>query len=318
MSMPDCENMKIFCGNSSRDLSAGIARTLDVPLGRAEVGRFSDGEISVSIGETVRGCDVYAVQSTFAPVNDHLMELLIMMDAFKRASAGRINAVIPYYGYARQDRKAKARDPITAKLVADLLTAAGADRVIAMDLHSEPIQGYFDIPVDNLLGGPILAGYFLDKGFGQGQDVVIVAPDLGSVKRTRRFAQLLGAPIAIIDKRRPEANVSEIMHIIGDVRDKRCIMVDDMIDTGGTVANAARALKAHGAKEIYAAATHAVLSGEAPDNLSGAPLTEAVFLDTIPLSEGKKRHNIRTLSCVSLFSEAIRRVHENEPLSTIF
>lgn len=318
MSLPGCEKMKIFCGNSSKDLADGIARTLGVPLGQAEVGRFSDGEISVSIAETVRGCDVYVIQSTRTPVNDHLMELLIMMDAFKRASAGRINAVIPYYGYARQDRKAKARDPITAKLVADLLTEAGADRVIAMDLHSEPIQGYFDIPVDNLLGGPILAGYFLEKGFGQAHDVTVVAPDVGSVKRTRRFAEFLGAPIAIIDKRRPEPNVSEIMHIIGEVKDKRCIMVDDMIDTGGTVANAAQALKEQGAKEIYVAATHAVLSGQAPDRIASAPVTEAVFLDTIPLTEDKKRHNIRALSCVSLFSEAIRRVHENEPLSTIF
>lgn len=318
MSSLNCQEMKIFCGNSQPEMAAGIARRLGVPLGLAQVGTFSDGEISVAIGETVRGCDVFVIQSTRPPVNEHLMELLIMIDAFKRASAGRINAVIPYYGYARQDRKSKARDPITAKLVADLITTAGADRVITMDVHSDQTQGYFNIPMDNLHGGPILEKYFADMGFREAEDVVLVAPDLGSVNRTRRFAERMGAPIAIIDKRRPRPNVSEIMNIIGEVRDKRCIMVDDMIDTGGTIANAARALKDHGAREIYAAASHAVLSGSAPDRLQDSPLTEVIFLDTVRLDETKARDKIRILSCVDLFSEAIHRIHSNEPVSTIF
>lgn len=313
-----CESMKIFSGNSQPEMALGIARKLGVPLGVAQVERFSDGEISVSIGETVRGCDVFVIQSTRTPVNDHLMELLIMIDAFRRASAGRINAVIPYYGYARQDRKVKARDPITAKLVANLLTQAGADRVITMDVHSEQIQGYFDIPMDNLIGGPILSRYFTDKGFYRADDVVLVAPDIGSVTRTRKFAERLGAPIAIIDKRRPRPNVSEIMNIIGDVSGKRCVMVDDMIDTGGTIANAACALMAHGAREVYAAASHAVLSGNAPDRLQDSPLTEVVLLDTIRMEPEKMRDKFRILSCVDLFSEAIHRVHGNEPVSTIF
>lgn len=310
--------IKIFSGNSEPALAQGICDRLGVSLGKAEVTRFSDGETSVSIGETVRGCDVFVVQSTHHPANDHLMELLIMMDAFKRASAGRINAVIPYYGYARQDRKVKSRDPITAKLVADLLTAAGADRIITMDLHSEQIQGYFDIPLDNLLAAPLLYDYFEEKGLTDQEDVVMVAPDLGSVTRTRRVAGKLGAPIAIIDKRRPKANVSEIMNIIGDVRDKRCIMVDDMIDTAGTVSNAARALKDHGAREIYAAATHAVLSGEAIRRLSEAPLDEVILLDTISLPREKRLDKFVLLSCVDLFSEAIQRIYANEPLSSLF
>lgn len=311
--------IKIFAGNSVPGLARGIAERLGVSLGKAEVNRFSDGETSVTIGETVRGCDVYVVQSTMSPANDHLMELLIMMDAFKRASAGRINAVIPYYGYARQDRKVKSRDPITAKLVADLLTVAGADRVITMDLHSEQIQGYFDIPLDNLLGAPILYDYLEKKGFtAKDGDIVMVAPDIGSVTRTRRVAGQIGAPIAIIDKRRPRPNVSEIMNIIGDVRDKRCIMLDDMIDTAGTVANAAKALKEHGAKEIYAAATHAVLSGEACQRLADAPLNEVILIDTIPIPKEKQLDKFVVLSCVDLFSEAIHRIYTDEPLSSLF
>lgn len=312
------DRMKIFAGNSQPEMAAGIAKKLNLPLGEAQVSWFSDGEIAVSIGETVRGYDVFVIQSTHTPVNDSLMELLIMIDAFKRASVGRVNAVIPYYGYARQDRKVKARDPITAKLVANLLTTAGADRVITMDVHSNQIQGYFDIPMDNLRGGPILANYFIDRGFKKAEDVVLVAPDLGSVTRTREFAERLGAPIAIIDKRRPKPNVSEIMNIIGDVSNKRCIMVDDMIDTGGTIVNAAVALKAQGAREIYAAASHAVLSGDAPDRLQNSPINEVILLDTIRLGEDKVREKITVLSCIDLFSEAIHRVHSNEPLSTIF
>lgn len=310
--------LKIFCGNSLPELALGIAQKLGVPLGISQVSKFSDGETSVSIGETVRGCDVFVVQSTQAPTNDHLMELLIMIDAFKRASAGRINAVIPYYGYARQDRKVKSRDPITAKLVADLLTTAGADRVITMDLHSDQIQGYFNIPLDNLLGAPILLKYLLEKGAADTDDVIMVSPDIGAVTRTRRFAERLNAPMAIIDKRRPKANVSEIMNIIGDVNGKRCILVDDMIDTGGTIAHAAFALKAHGAKEVYACASHAVLSGDACDKLDQAPLDRVILLDSINLPKEKHRAKIKVLSCVDLFSEAIRRIHENEPLSSLF
>ena len=312
------ERIKIFAGNSQPEMATGITQKLNMPLGKAQVGRFSDGEIAVSIGETVRGCDVFVIQSTQTPVNENLMELLIMIDAFKRASAGRINAVIPYYGYARQDRKVKARDPITAKLVANLLTSAGADRIITLDVHSHQIQGYFDIPMDNLRGGPILAQYFIERGFRNADDVILVAPDLGSVTRTREFAERLGAPIAIIDKRRPRPNVSEIMNIIGDVSNKRCIMVDDMIDTGGTIVNAAEALKAHGAKEIYAAASHAVLSGNAPDRLQESPITGVIFLNTIRLGADKIRDKLTVLSCIDLFSEAISRVHYNRPLSTIF
>ncbi|MCH5138839.1 ribose-phosphate pyrophosphokinase, partial [Clostridiaceae bacterium UIB06] len=255
------KNIKIFAGNSHPDLAKDIASILGLSVGESKVCTFSDGEISVNIGETVRGADVFVVQSTNNPVNDNLMELLIMIDAFKRASAGRITAVIPYYGYARQDRKAKARDPITAKLVADILTAAGADRVLTMDLHAAQIQGYFNIPLDHLLGAPILAKYFVQKGFADREDVVVVSPDLGSVTRARKFADKLHAPIAIIDKRRPKANVSEIMNIIGDIQGKTVILVDDMIDTAGTITNGANALVKMGAKEVYACCTHAVLSG---------------------------------------------------------
>ncbi len=260
-------NIKIFSGNSNSDLAKEIADRLGLPLGDSDVKTFSDGEISVNINETVRGVDVFVVQSTNAPVNDHLMEMLIMIDAFKRASAGRITAVIPYYGYARQDRKAKARDPITAKLVADILTAAGADRVLTMDLHAPQIQGYFDIPLDHLLGAPILSKYFVQKGFLDRDDIVVVSPDLGSVTRARKFADKLQAPIAIIDKRRPKANVSEVMNIIGDIEGKVCILIDDMIDTAGTITNGAEALVKIGAKEVYACCTHAVLSGPAIDRL---------------------------------------------------
>jgi ribose-phosphate pyrophosphokinase len=256
---------KIFEGNSNNELADEIAAIMGKSLGKSTVSKFSDGEISVSLWETVRGEDVYIIQSTCDPVNDNLMELLIMIDAMKRASAARINAVIPYYGYARQDRKSKARDPITAKLTADLLSVAGADRVITMDLHAAQIQGYFDIPVDHLLGSPILGKYFREqiKEDRIGSDVVVVSPDLGSVTRARTFANILECPIAIVDKRRPKPNVSEIMNIIGDIEGKTAILVDDMIDTAGTITNAANALVKMGAKEVYACATHAVLSGPA-------------------------------------------------------
>lgn len=311
-------NIKIFTGNSHCKLAQDISDILGVAVGKSKVSTFSDGEISVDINETVRGMDVFIVQSTCSPVNNNLMELLIMIDAFKRASAGRITAVVPYYGYARQDRKAKSRDPITAKLVADLLTAAGANRVLTMDLHASQIQGYFNIPVDHLLGGPILAEYFISKGLEDQDDVVVVSPDLGSVTRARKFADNLHAPIAIIDKRRPKANVSEIMNIIGDVEGKRCILIDDMIDTAGTITNAANALKDLGAKNVYACCTHGVLSGPAMDRINKSVIEELVMLNTIPLSEDKESAKIRSISVAPLFAEAIKRIYDDQPISKLF
>ena len=272
-------DLKLFTCNAHPELAKEIAELMGIKSGKSTVNKFSDGEIQVSIWESVRDCDVYIVQPTCAPVNDNLMELLIMIDALKRASAGRINAVIPYYGYARQDRKAKARDPITAKLVANLIQAAGADRVISMDLHANQIQGYFDIPVDHLLGLPILTKYFREKKL---EDVVVVSPDHGSVTRARNMAERLDAPIAIVDKRRPEPNKSEIMNIIGDINGKNCILLDDMIDTAGTICNAANALIELGAKGVYACATHGVLSGPAVDRLKKSPIQELVLLNTLP------------------------------------
>ena len=292
-------NYKVFAGNSHTELAEEIASIMGKPLGRATVNKFSDGEISVNLWETVRGSDCYIVQSTSDPVNDNLMELLIMIDAMKRASAGRINAIIPYYGYARQDRKAKARDPITAKLVANLLVAAGADRVLTMDLHASQIQGYFDIPVDHLVGMPILAKYFTDQDL---ENVVIVSPDHGSVTRARNMAQPLGAPIAIVDKRRPEPNKSEIMHIIGDIEGKNCILVDDMIDTAGTITNAANALREMGATSVRACATHGVLSGPAIERIENSAIEELVLLNTIPVPEEKRIEKMKILSVAPLFS----------------
>lgn len=312
------KNIKIFTGNAHPKLAKDIADILGVSVGDAKVATFSDGEISVDINETVRGTDVFVVQSTNSPVNDSLMELLIMIDAFKRASAGRITAVMPYYGYARQDRKAKARDPITSKLVADLITAAGADRVLTMDLHAAQIQGYFNIPVDHLLGSPILAKYFVQKGFAEREDVVVVSPDLGSVTRARKFADKLHAPIAIIDKRRPKANVSEIMHIIGDIQDKTCILVDDMIDTAGTITNGANALVKMGAKEVYACCTHAVLSGPAIQRINDSAIKELVMLNTINLSEEKMLDKFAVLSVAPIFAEAIKRIYEDVSVSKLF
>ncbi|ATD53867.1 ribose-phosphate diphosphokinase [Clostridium chauvoei] len=312
------KNIKIFTGNAHPELAKEIAEILGIPLGKAKVSTFSDGEISVDIDETVRGADVFVVQSTSSPVNDNLMELLIMIDAFKRASAGRITVVMPYYGYARQDRKAKSRDPITAKLVADLLTAAGAHRVLTMDLHAAQIQGYFNIPVDHLLGSPILAKYFVSKGFDEDDDVVVVSPDLGSVTRARKFADKLQAPIAIIDKRRPKANVSEIMNIIGDVKGKRCILIDDMIDTAGTIANAANALKDLGAKNVYACCTHGVLSGPAFERINNSAIEELIMLNTIKLPEKNDLAKFNSLSVAPLFAEAIKRIYDDQPISKLF
>lgn len=309
--------IKVFSGNANPDLARAICKELGLPLGDSVVKTFSDGEISVNINETVRGTDVYVVQSFSLPkVNDYLMELLIMIDALKRASAGRITAVIPYYGYARQDRKAKARDPISAKLVANLITAAGADRVLTMDLHAAQIQGYFDIPLDHLKGGPIILQYLRQKNI---KDLVVVSPDLGSVTRTRDLANKLDAPIAIVDKRRPEANVSEIMNIIGDVKDKNVILIDDMIDTAGTIVNAAKALKDMGAREVFACCTHGVFSGPAVSRIKDSVISELIVLDTINVSkEMRELENLTLLSVAPAFSEAIRRIFNNDSISTMF
>ena len=306
--------IKLFSGNSNRPLAEAIARKLNTELGGIDVSTFSDGEISIHIEETVRGRDLFIIQSTCAPVNDNLMELLIMIDAAKRASAGRITAVMPYFGYARQDRKARSRDPITAKLVANLITAAGADRVLTMDLHAEQIQGFFDIPVDNLLGGPTLCNYFAKEG----NIDVIVSPDVGSVKRARKVAEKFGVPIAIIDKRRPKANVMEVMNIIGDVNGKRCLMIDDMIDTAGTICQGAQALKDAGATEIYAACTHAVLSGPAVERLEKSAITKLVMLDTIHLPDEKMREKFSILSTADIFAAAIENVYLDKPMSKIY
>lgn len=311
---------KIFAGNSNHELAEEIAAIMGKPLGKSTVSKFSDGEISVSLWESVRGEDVYIIQSTCDPVNDNLMELLIMVDAMKRASASRINAVIPYYGYARQDRKAKSRDPITAKLTADLLSVAGVDRVITMDLHAAQIQGYFDIPVDHLMGIPLLAKYFkeLIKNGTIDNDVVVVSPDLGSVSRVRSLSGILECPVAIVDKRRPKPNVSEIMNIIGDIEGKTAILVDDMIDTAGTITNAANAIKKLGAKEVYACATHPVLSGPAIQRIQDSEIKQLVLLNTIPLSPEKKIDKMKILSVAPLFAETMMRVFNNESVSNLF
>ena len=309
--------IKLFSGNSNFKLAKDIAESLGVELGSCEIKKFSDGEISVNFPESVRGKDIYIIQPTSSPVDTNLMELLIMIDALKRASAGRINAVIPYYGYARQDRKAKSRDPITAKLVANLITVAGADRLVSMDLHAPQIQGYFDIPVDHLLGGPILANAYKKEFYGR-DDVVVVSPDLGSVTRARNFADKLDVPIAIIDKRRPKANVSEVLNIIGDIKGKTAIIVDDMIDTAGTLTNGASALIELGAKEVYACCTHAVLSGEAIERIQNSPIKEVLTLDTIAIPEEKMIDKIKIESVAPIFAQAINRIFTNKPISAIF
>ncbi len=306
---------RIFAGNSHVELAEEIAQIMGRPLGKAKVGKFSDGEIALELKESVRGDDIFLIQSTCAPVNDNLMELLIMIDAMKRASAGRINAVLPYYGYARQDRKAKARDPITAKLVADLMMAAGVDRVVSMDLHAAQIQGYFDIPVDHMVGMPILTDYWAKRGM---EDMVIVSPDHGSVTRARNLAEPLGVPIAIVDKRRPEPNKSEIMNIIGDVKGKNCVLVDDMIDTAGTICNAGKALIDLGAKSVSACATHGVLSGPACERLKEAPFDKIVLLNTVPIPEEKRLDKMEVLSVAPLFADTLTRIYTNDSVSKLF
>ncbi|HCJ57846.1 ribose-phosphate diphosphokinase [Lutispora sp.] len=309
------ECIKIFHCNANKELTKQIADIVGVPVGDSQVGTFSNGEISVNINESVRGADVFVVQSTSAPVNNNLMELLIMIDALKRASAGRITAVIPFYAYARQDRKSKPREPITAKLVADLITTAGADRVLTMDLHAPQIQGFFNIPVDNLYAMPIIANYFLDKNL---QDVVVVSPDVGGVTRARGLASRLNAPLAIVDKRRPRANVAEVMNVIGDINGKNCIMIDDMVDTGGSISNAAKVLTDMGAKEVYVACTHPVLSGPAFERINDSVIKELIVTDTIPLPSDKSGDKIKVLSVAPLFAEAIHRIYEGLSVSKLF
>ncbi|SFG37123.1 ribose-phosphate pyrophosphokinase [Halobacillus alkaliphilus] len=307
--------LKVFSLNSNPELAKEIAENIGVELGKCTVTSFSDGEIQINIEESIRGCDVYIVQSTSEPVNEHIMELLIMIDALKRASARTINIVMPYYGYARQDRKARAREPITAKLVADLLETAGASRVLMLDLHAPQIQGFFNLPIDHLVGVPILSDYFEEKNF---EDVVIVSPDHGGVTRARKMADRLKAPIAIIDKRRPRPNVSEVMNIVGNIEGKTAIIIDDIIDTAGTITLAANALVENGATEVYACCTHPVLSGPAIDRIDSSKIKELVVTNTIPLGEDKASEKITELSVAGLISEAIIRVHERQSISSLF
>jgi len=311
------KEIKIFTGNANPTLAKEIANYLGVEIGRSEIIRFSDEEIQVKIDESVRGRDVFVIQPTNQPVNEHLMELLITIDGLRRASARRITAVIPYYGYARQDRKARARDPITAKLVANLITTAGARRVVSMDLHAGQIQGFFDIPVDHLMAAPILAQYFVEKGFN-GKNTIVVSPDLGGVTRARQLAERLNTSLAIIDKRRPAPNVAEIMNIIGDIDGKNVIMIDDIIDTGGTITLGAKALLEKGAKDVYACCTHPVLSGPAIERLAQSPIKEVVVTNSICLPEEKQIDKIKALSIAPLFGEAIRRIHEDLSVSSLF
>lgn len=313
--MSTVKRLHVFSCNSNPVLAQEIAEHIGIPLGDAVVGKFSDGEIHVRLNESVRGSDVYVIQSTCHPVNQHLMELLVMVDALRRASARTINVVIPYYGYARQDRKTRARDPITSKLVANLIETAGADRIIAMDLHATQIQGFFDIPVDHLLGVPILSEYFLKRKL---KDVVVVSPDHGGVIRARKLAERLESPIAIIDKRRPEPNVAEVMNIVGDVKGRRAIIIDDIIDTAGTITLAANALLDYGAKEVYACCTHPVFSGPAIQRIKEASIKEMVVTNTIPLPEEKQLDKIKVLSVAPLIGEAIIRVHEELSVSKLF
>ena len=310
-------NLKIFALSSNRPLAQKIADQVGVELGKVSVTHFSDGEIKINIDESIRGDHVYIVQSTSYPVNDNLMELLIMIDALRRASAKTINVVLPYYGYARQDRKAQSREPITAKLVANMITQAGADRVLTLDLHAAQIQGFFDIPVDHLLGAPLLANYFLENNF-KDKDIVVVSPDHGGVTRARKLAEFLHAPIAIIDKRRPKANVAEVMNIIGDVKGKVAVLIDDMIDTAGTITLAAQALQDAGALEVYACCTHPVLSGPALDRLNTSVIKEVVVTDSIQVPEEKTGGKIVQVSVDQLMAEAIKRIHENRSVSPLF
>jgi len=311
-------DIKIISGNSNIPFAESVCRNIGLRIGNTSVSTFSDGEISVSLFESVRGSDVFIVQSTSNPVNDHLMEMLILVDACKRASASRITVVTPYFGYARQDRKVKSRDPISAKLVANLITSAGADRVLTMDLHAEQIQGFFDIPVDNLRATPLFTDYYLKKFGSSLSDVVVVSPDVGSVARSRAFAMRMGLNLAIVDKRREKANQAEVMNIIGNVQGKKIIIFDDMVDTAGSLCEAANAMvKTGGATEVYACASHGILSGQAVERINNSQITEVIFTDTIPY-QGESSSKIKYLTAAPLFAEAIKRIFEEVPLSTLF
>ncbi len=315
------ENIKLFSGNANPEFARRICRDLGISLGACEVTRFADGEISVNLQETVRGCDVFLVQPTCKNVNDHLMELLIMIDACRRASAGRITAVIPYFGYARQDRKAHSRDPISAKLVANMLTAAGANRILTMDLHAAQLEGFFDIPVDHLLGRPLFVDYY-QKKFPENMyaagDFTAISPDVGSVNRARYFAEQMHIHLGIIDKRRPKANVSQVMNVIGNVEGKICILYDDLVDTAGSLCHAAEALAAKGAREVYACASHGVLSGDACRRIGESPIREMVFLNTIPLPETALSCGIRELDAAPVFARAINHIHSGTSIAELF
>lgn len=308
--------LKIFALNSNKPLAEKIAAEVGVPLGKSSVKRFSDGEIQINIEESIRGDEIFIIQSTSAPVNDNLMEIMIMIDALRRASARTINVVLPYYGYARQDRKARSREPITAKLVANMLTMAGANRILALDLHAVQIQGFFDIPVDHLMGAPLLADYFLSNDLAE--NAVVVSPDHGGVTRARKLADFLKTPIAIIDKRRPRPNVSEVMNIIGNVNGKRAIIIDDMIDTAGTITLAAQALKDAGATEVFACCTHPVLSGPAIQRIEDSVIKQMIVTDSINLPKEKLIDKMVQVSVGPLIGDAIKRIHENKPVSPLF
>ena len=313
------KDMKVFSGNSNVNLAKDICKLIGIQLGNAEISHFADGEVSASIYESVRGSDVFLVQSTSRPVNDNLMELLVMTDAMRRASAGRITAVIPYFGYARQERKTKARDPISAKVVANMIVAAGADRVLTMDLHAAQIQGFFDIPMDNLYGNPVFVDYYAKKFGERCEDMVVVSPDVGSVSRARTFAQKLHMSLAIVDKRRQKANQSEVMNIIGDVEGKDCILFDDMVDTGGSLCNAAKAIvEVGGAKSVYACASHGVLSGPAVERVNASPIKELAFLDTIAPIEASLSDKIKYLTVAPVFAEAIERIYQEISVSKLW
>ena len=313
------ESMMVFTGNANPKLAQAVTKYLNIPLGSATVNRFSDGEVMVQLLDNVRGKDVFILQSTCAPTNDNLMELMIMVDALKRASARRITAAIPYYGYARQDRKAKSRDPISAKLVANMLVAAGVDRVLTMDLHANQIQGFFDIPVDNLFGNPIFVDYYAKKFGERAEDMVVVSPDVGSVARARTFAQKLHMNLAIVDKRRQKANQCEVMNVIGDVAGKDCILFDDMVDTAGSLCNAAKAIvEVGGARNVYACASHGVLSGPALERLEGSNITELALLNTIPETQGAGCSKIKYLSVAPMFGEAIERIYQEISIAKLF
>ena len=313
------KQVKLMTGNSNPQLARAVSGNLGIPLADVTVGRFSDGEVQVVINESVRDCDVYIIQSLCHPANENIMELLLIADALKRASAGRITAVIPYYAYGRQDRKVNPRDPISAKLLADIITVSGINHIVVIDLHAKQVEGFFDIPVDHLQARPVLTEYFLSEGLG-GEDTVVVSPDIGGVTRARNFARVLGSPIAIIDKRRPRPNVAEVMNIIGEVKSKKAIIIDDIIDTAGTIVNAARAIKEKGAEEVYAACTHPVFSGPAVERLSKAVeegvIKEIIVTDTIPLRE--KFEGVKVLTVAGMIAEAIRRIHFGESISRMF